>query len=109
MASAFSRGHPAAGDPSGFVPAESERRRWPRDAELERLWESARRTLDPLERSEVIEQIRARTAEAMPAVHLVNRYGLHARRAGVFDLVAPYFAHDPVRAASQLSRAWKTR
>lgn len=109
MASAFSRGHPAAGDPSGFVPAESERRRWPRDAELERLWESARRTLDPLERSEVIEQIRARAADAMPAVHLVNRYGLHARRAGVFDLVAPYFAHDPVGAASHLSRAWKTR
>ena len=109
MASAFSRGHPAAGDPSGFVPAESERHEWPRDAELERLWGSARRTLDPLERSEVIEQIRARTAEAMPAVHLVNRYGLHARRAGVFDLVAPYFAHDPVGAAPQLSRAWKTR
>ena len=107
MASAFSRGHPVAGDPSGFVPAESERHEWPRDAELERLWESARRTLDPLERSEAIEQIRARTAEAMPAVHLVNRYGLHARRAGVFDLVAPYFAHDPAGAASQLARVWK--
>ena len=91
------------------MPAESERHEWPRDAELERLWETARRTLDPLERSEVIEQIRARTAEAIPAVHLVNRYGLHARRAGVFDLVAPYFAHDPAGAASQLARVWKAR
>lgn len=107
MASAFSRGHPAAGDPAGFAPAESERREWPRDAELEQLWESARRTLDPQERSEVLEQIRARAAEAMPAVHLVNRYGLHARRAGVFDLAAPYFAHDPAGAASQLARVWK--
>ena len=109
MASSHSRGYPATGDPSLHVPPASESRDWPEDAELERLWASARRTLDPLQRSEVLEQIRSRAAEAMPAVHLVNPYGLHARRAHVFDLTTTYFAHDPARAASQLARVWKAR
>lgn len=109
MASAFSRGYAAAGDPSLYVPMPSESRDWPQDAELERLWVSARRMLDPSQRSEVLEQIRARAAEAMPAVHLVNPYGLHARRAHVFNLTTTYFAHDPARAASQLARVWKAR
>ena len=109
MASSHSRGYAAAGDPSLHVPPPSESRDWPEDAELERLWASARRTLDPLQRSEVLEQIRARTAEAMPAVQLINPYGLHARRAHVFNLTTTYFAHDPARAASQLARVWKAR
>lgn len=109
MASSHSPGYAAAGDPSLHVPPASESRDWPEDAELQRLWASARRTLDPLQRSEVLEQIRARTAEAMPAVQLVNPYGLHARRAHVFNLTTTYFAHDPARAASQLARVWKAR
>lgn len=72
-----------------------------------RLSALQRRTLDPIERSGVLERIRGRRGELMETVHLVSPYGLNARRGGVFNLVATYFAHDPVGAPGQLARTWK--
>ena len=77
------------------------------DGELRRLSALQRRMLDPLERSGVLERIRGRRGELMETIHLVNPYGLHARRGGVFNLVATYFAHDPVGAPGQLAQTWK--
>ena len=102
---------PGDPDPASYVPHAG----WPRtgpaqeteDGELRRLWEEQRNAADFAERAEALERVRARRAEVMETVHLVNPYGLHVRQGNVFGLVGTYFAHDPAQAASQLARVWK--
>ena len=77
------------------------------DAELDALWERQERTLDPFERSEILEQIRAKRAEHMLPIYLVNSYGLFVRRGNVYNLGATYFAHNPLDYPKQLERTWK--
>ena len=78
------------------------------DAEIDALAEAQRRALDPLERSELLEQIRYREAEEVWRLHLVNPYGLSVRREYVFDKVDTYFAKSIEQRPRQLERVWRS-
>ena len=77
------------------------------DDRLQNLWELQARELDPAERSDILEQIRAKRAEQVQSIHLVNPYGLFVRRRDVFNVGATYFAHNPMDYPKQFERAWK--
>ena len=70
--------------------------------------EAQRRALDPLERSDLLEQIRHREAEEVWRLHLVNPYGLSVRREYVFDKVDTYFAKSIEQRPRQLERVWRS-
>lgn len=76
-------------------------------AELEPMWRAQRRSLDPVERSGILEAIRRKRDEQLQEIHLVNPYGLHVRRGNVFNLRATFIGHDPMAASKQLERTWK--
>ncbi len=76
------------------------------DEELRNLWELQARELDPAERSDILERIRARRAEHMQPIHLVNVWGIFVRRDDVFNLSATYFAHHPLGYSKQLEHTW---
>ena len=77
------------------------------DAALDALVEAQRRELDPLKRSDLLEQIRRREAEEVWRLHLVNPYGLSVRREYVFDKVDTYFAKKIEQRPRQLERVWR--
>ena len=93
---------PAAGSESGYAA-----RGDGDDGELQNLWELQARELDPAERSDILEQIRAKRAEHVQSIHLVNPYGIFARRRDVFNVGATYFAHNPMDYPKQFEQAWK--
>ena len=70
--------------------------------------EAQRQALDPLERSDLLEQIRQREAEEVWRLHLVNPYALSVRREYVFDKVDTYFAKSIEQRPRQLERVWRT-
>ena len=76
------------------------------DDGLEDLWERQARELDPAERSDILERIRAKRAEHMQPIHLVNVWGILVRRDDVFNLGATYFAHHPLDYSKQLEHTW---
>ena len=76
------------------------------DDGLEDLWERQARELDPAERSDILERIRARRAEHMQPIHLVNVWGILVRRDDVFNLSSTYFAHHPLDYSKQLEHTW---
>lgn len=98
--------YPATCDPTTYVPPEVQHRQDTEDPLIAELWQRQRRTVDPADRSQVLEAIRLRRAELMETVHLINRYGIHMRRPNVHNLVITAFAHDPIQQAKQLERTW---
>lgn len=98
--------HPVTCDPTTYVPPDVLHRQDTEDPFIADLWQRQRRTVDPTERSQVLEALRLRRAELMETVHLINRYGLHARRPNVHNLVITAFAHHPIQQAKQLERTW---
>ena len=76
------------------------------DDELRDLWELQARELDPAERSDILERIRAKRAEHMQPIHLVNVWGILVRRDDVFNLSSTYFAYHPLDYSKQLERTW---
>ena len=76
------------------------------DDELRDLWELQARELDPAERSDILERIRAKRTEHMQPIHLVNVWGILVRRDDVFNLSSTYFAHHPLGYSKQLERTW---
>ena len=77
------------------------------DAELDKLCEQQRVELDPVRRSELLEQIRKRDIELGWRLTLVNPYGLVARREGVFNVGASYLAHSFDLNPKQFEQAWQ--
>ena len=101
--------HPAACDPTTLAPLPLVlHQQDTEDARIAELWRQQRRTVDPVERSRVLEQLRLRRAELMETVHLINRYGLFARLGSVRNLMLTAFAHDPLQQAKQFERTWKS-
>ena len=105
--SASSALYPVACDPTTYTPPpDFDHRQDTEDPRVAELWQQQRRTADPIERSRVLEELRQRRSELMETVHLINRYGLHARRPNVHNLVITAFAHNPLQQAKQLERTW---
>lgn len=101
--------YPAACDPTTYVPpSHIQHRQDTEDPRLAELWQQQRRAIDPSERSLILEELRQRRSELMETVHLINRYGLHARRPNVHNLVITTFAHHPLHQPKQLERTWLT-
>ena len=101
--------YPAACDPTTYTPPSYIRHRQnTEDSRLVELWQQQRRAIDPSERSRILEELRQRRSQLMETVHLINRYGLHARRPNVHNLVITTFAHHPLHQPKQLERTWLT-
>ena len=98
--------YPVTCDPTTYVPPDAQHRQDAEDPLVAELWQRQRRTIDPAERSQILEALRLRRAELMETVHLINRYGLHLRRPHVHNLVITAFAHHPIQQAKQLERTW---
>ena len=98
--------YPVTCDPTTYVPPDAQHRQDTEDTLVADLWQRQRRTIDPAERSQILEALRLRRAELMETVHLINRYGLHMRRPHVHNLVITAFAHHPIQQAKQLERTW---
>lgn len=77
------------------------------DPALDELCERQRRDLDPVRRSETLEQIRQRDLELSWRLPLVNPYGLMARRSDVFNVGAAHIAHGFDLNPKQFERAWR--
>ena len=78
-----------------------------RDPLLDDLCEQQRHEVDPVKRSEILEQIRQRDLEISWRLPLVNPYGLHARHADVFNVTASHIAHNHDYNPKQFERAWR--
>ena len=76
-------------------------------ARLAELWKAQGRARAADARSMLLEQIRQLCAETMREIPLIAPYGLHVRRANVYNLAATFFSHDPMGAPKQLQRTWK--
>lgn len=76
------------------------------DALIDELCKQQRQELDPIKRSEILEQIRQRDLEISWRLPLVNPYGLLARQAGVFNVTATHIAHSFDLNPKQFERAW---
>ena len=76
-------------------------------ARLAELWRVQGRAQAADPRSMLLEQIRQLRAETMREIPLIAPYGLHVRRANVYNLAATFFSHDPMGAPKQLQRTWK--
>lgn len=76
------------------------------DPLLDDLCERQRRELNPIKRSEILEQIRQRDLEISWRLPLVNPYGLLARHADVFNVTATHIAHNHAFNPKQFERAW---
>ena len=76
------------------------------DPEIDRLCTGQRQELDPIRRSEMLEQIRTREAEQAWRLFLVNPYGLSVRREHVYNLSSTYFAKEVEGAPKQLESTW---
>ena len=101
--------YPAACDPATYAPpSHIQHRQDTEDPRLAELWQQQRRAIDPSERSLILEELRQRRSELMETIHLINRYGLHARRPNVHNLVITAFAHHPLQQPKQLERTWLT-
>ena len=101
--------YPAACDPTTYAPpSHIQHRQDTEDPRLAELWQQQRRAIDPSERSQILEELRQRRSQLMETVHLINRYGLHARRSNVHNLVITTFAHHPLHQPKQLERTWLT-
>ena len=98
--------YPVTCDPTTYAPPDVQHRQDTEDPLVAELWQRQRRTIDPAERSQILEALRLRRAELMETVHLINRYGLHMRRPHVHNLVITAFAHHPIQQAKQLERTW---
>ncbi len=74
---------------------------------LAELWKAQGRARSADPRSVLLEQIRQLRAETMREIPLIVPYGLHVRRAAIYNLAATFFSHNPMGAPKQLQRTWK--
>ena len=79
------------------------------DADTDEWAVAQRRALDPLERADLLEQIRLKEQEEIWRILLVNPYGVRVRRGSVFNLLDTYYAKSLQIAPDQLKTAWNGR
>ena len=76
------------------------------DPEIDEWGIAQRQATDASERSELLERIRLKESDEAWRLHLVNPYGIRARREHAFNLVDAYFARSLDLLPKQLERAW---
>ena len=75
-------------------------------ADLDGWAEAQREAVDPLERADLLEKIRAKSLEEAYRIFLVNPYKVSARTPNVFNLYNTYYADSLELAPKQLERTW---
>ena len=76
------------------------------DPLLDELCELQRTEVDPIARSELLEDIRWREQEQVWRLHLINPYGAMARRGYVYNYADTYFGHTLEMHPKRLERTW---
>lgn len=76
------------------------------DSEIDEWAIGQRRSLDPLERADLLERIRLKEEDEVWRILLVNPYGVRVRRGYVFNLLDTYLAKSLQFAPDQLKHVW---